>query len=122
MQIAGEPTHSFFGTRLSEWLLRIPNELHVDAVGLWQVIPTLTHEFGLSGSGLEDAVRAAVRGLLTAGALPVQGSRDPDRWNFRTDLIAPGETGVDRVIEYWYSLGREPSVGDIWFALPSQVA
>ena len=41
MEQQGEPTHSFFGTPLSEWISRVPNELPRDAVGLWQVAPVL---------------------------------------------------------------------------------
>jgi hypothetical protein len=122
MQQRGEPTHSIFGTPLSEWLWRVPNELPRDAVGLWQIAPVLEHHFGLSGAALESALRQAVHGLLAAGAMPVEGSDSPGRWALRSDLAASGEAGVDRVVQYWRELGREPNVGDIWFALPSQVA
>ena len=122
MEQQGEPTHSFFGTPLSEWISRVPNELPRDAVGLWQVTPTLEHHFGLSGAALEAAVRLAVRGLLAAGALPVEGSHSRGQWLVRADLAASGEAGVERVVQYWRELGRDPDVGDIWFALPSQVA
>jgi len=122
MQRQGEPTHSIFGTPLSEWLLLVPNELPRDAVGLWQLTPTLEHHFGLSGAALESAVRQAVRGLLAAGAIVVEGGDSRGQWSARTDLADSGEAGVDRVVQYWRELGREPDPGDIWFALPSHVA
>ena len=122
MQQQGEPTHSIFGTPLSEWLLLVPNELPRDAVGLWQITPALEHHFALSGGALENAVRQAIRGLLAAGAIPVEGGSSPGQWAARGDLAGSGEAGIDRVVQYWRELGREPDVGDIWFALPSQVA
>lgn len=32
-----EPVDRFFGVPMSEWIARLPNELDVDAVGLWQI-------------------------------------------------------------------------------------
>ena len=62
-----EPTHSYFGTPLSEWISLIPNELEDDAVGLWQIIPTLRKAFGLEGAELERAIREALAKLLARG-------------------------------------------------------
>jgi hypothetical protein len=122
MKTASEPQHRCFGTLLSEWLSHIPNELQRDAVGLWQISPVLTHDFGLTGSDLEHSLRLAIHGLLYAGALPVQGATSQGSWALREDLLAPGEAGVDCVVQYWHALGREPDVGDLWLALPSMMA
>jgi hypothetical protein len=122
MMVAIDPQHRFFGTHLSEWISLIPNELQRDVVGLWEIAPVLIHDFGLAGPDLGRSLRLAVRGLLAAGALPVQASPSHGDWALRKDLIAPGEAGVDCVVQYWQALGREPNVGDLWFALPSAVA
>jgi hypothetical protein len=122
MQQQGEPTHGIFGTPLSEWISRVPNELPQDAVGLWQIAPVLEHHFGLSGAALENALRQTVRALLAAGAIPVEGGHKPGSWSARRDLTGSGEAGIDHVVQYWRELGREADVGDIRFALPSQVA
>ena len=117
MQPTGEPRHKEFGTPLSEWLARIPAELPVDAVGLWQVVAPLKYDFGLSGDALVGAVRTAVQGLLAAGAVPVQGAKNPSRWVMCQDLSGSDDLAVDLVVDYWQALGRDPHVGDIWFTL-----
>ena len=41
----------------ADWVGLVPNEMEIDAVGLWQVIPVGRHEFGLDGEDpmtLED--------------------------------------------------------------------
>ena len=121
MSQQGEPTHRFSGTPLSEWILLVPNELPIDAVGLWQIAPVFEHDFGLSGPALEEALRQTVRGLLAAGAIAVEMSPPSPRWVARSDLAGSGEDCVNRVVQYWRDLGREPDVGDVWFALASEV-
>ena len=121
MQELRDPTHRQFGTPLSVWLKHFENELPIDAVGIWQIVPVLKNDFALQGNELVQAVRSAIRNLLAAGAIPVEGI-DSNRWRAREDLAAPGELGVNLVVQYWQQLDHEPHVGDIWFALPSDVA
>ncbi len=82
-----EPTDKYFGTPLSEWMSSIPNELPDDAVGLWQIIPALRRAFGLDDPAIEHFARLIIADL------------------------------VDGVIGEWRAMGRDPDVGDVWFAL-----
>ena len=109
--------HKAFGTPIDEWIERTPNELPVDAVGLWQVVVGFTRGFDLSGAELEHYVRLSVAKLLERGALPVQGNRNRG-WSVRQDLAGPRGESLERIIAYWKSLSHEPNVGDVWFALP----
>lgn len=110
------PTHDVVGIGIDEWIDRVPNELLVDAVGLWQIVPVFQKNFGLSGERLEHYVRLSIAELLKRGALPVEPTRAG--WEVREDLaLPPGET-VEKVVRYWKSLNREPGVDDIWFSLP----
>lgn len=68
-----EPAHRYFGTPLSNWIAAVPNELEIDAVDLWQIIPALRLSFSLEGEALERAVRQALAALLVRGARPVVG-------------------------------------------------
>jgi hypothetical protein len=114
-----EPTHRYFGTPLSEWIAAVPNELDVDAVGLWQIIPTLRKEFGLSDSALDLAAREALAGLLGRGAQPVVGvSAQNGRWERSDKYGNDAGSVIDAVISEWHAMGRDPGVGDVWFALP----
>ena len=122
MQASSEPTHRHFSTPLSQWIVQVPAELPFDAVGLWQIVPVLRQDFGLAGDALLQAVRAAIRALIEAGAIPVQGTDLPMRWVPRQDLAASGERGVELIVEYWQALGRDPHVGDVWLTLPPDAA
>ena len=99
----------------------VPNELEVDAVGLWQIVPCFKRDFGLQGAELERYVRQCISLLLERGAVPVWGNDNKDGWQIWTGLSShPGPT-LEKVIEYWHALGRDPDLGDIWFALPEFV-
>jgi hypothetical protein len=100
---------------VNEWIALVPNELGIDAVGLWQVVGPLRTQFGLSGEALATAVRSTVVGLVEAGAMPVQGDSRDLRWHLRTDLASPAEAVVENVMNYLSALGRDPDVGDVWF-------
>ena len=47
----------FFGQTLDEWIEKVPGELPVDAVGLWQIVGFARDGFGLSGKRI-GTVRA----------------------------------------------------------------
>src|SRR6266550_2211706 len=119
--MASTPRHRHFGTPIDEWISRVPSELDQDAVGLWQIVPTFTRWFDLSGQALEHYVRQCVELLLSKGALPVQGSATRNGWKVRTDLVAERGTMVENIIAYWHALDHEPDFGDIWFALPNRI-
>ncbi len=110
-----EPIHNVYGTPLSEWIQLIPNELEDDAVGLWQIIPVLRLSFGLSGTELEHKAREVIHMLLARGARPIIGA-NPHKPVTRYD-DDPADV-VNGIVADWHRVGRDPSLGDVWFALP----
>jgi hypothetical protein len=110
--------HRRYGTTIDEWTSAIPEELPIDAVGLWQIVPAGRDGFGLSGNELVEFVRACVMALLGKGAKPVIGSRDGDYiWRLANYGETP-EQIADAIIAEWQRSGREPDAGGPWFALP----
>ena len=116
----GEPTHRSYGTPLSEWIMQIPAELPVDAVGLWQIIPKARHCFGLEGAELIACVRQAISILLDHGAKPVRGGSGTDHdWIEQTQYGTRKEEIVENVLDEWCGWGlANPTAGGLWFALP----
>lgn len=108
----------YFGTSLDEWIERTPNELEVDAVGMWQIVPVGMDSFGLSGEGLEDFVRRSVIALINRGAKPVRPSsqkgicweKQPQYGNFPDEI-------AENVLSEWISSEEEPNENGLWFAL-----
>lgn len=115
-----EPINKYSGMTLSDWVKSCPNELDIDAVGLWQIIPTMRRSFGLSGSDLDQAVRDALHALLARGALPVVGAMSDGvgHWAYTPRYGEEASAIVETVIAEWHAMGRDPDVGDVWFALP----
>jgi hypothetical protein len=113
-----ELRHRIYGTTIEQWISLVPGELPIDAVGLWQIVPAGRDGFGLAGDELVEFVKANILALLAKGAKPVIGAMD--NVHFWT-LVSYGETPeqiADAIIHEWRSSGREPSPGDVWFALP----
>lgn len=113
-----EPTNKYNGMTLSDWIRACPNELDIDAVGLWQIVPTMCRSFGLSGGALDRAVRDTLHALLARGALPVVGSMSDGvgRWTYTPRYGKEASAIVEAVIAEWHAMGRDPDVGDVWFA------
>jgi hypothetical protein len=113
--------HRFHGTSAADWIARVPNELEVDAVGLWQIIPAGRHGFGFSGADLEQFTREALSELLARGALPVTGQDGV--WVIEHRYGAKADEIIDNVVKKWLSEGmRDPDVGDVWFGLAAFLA
>jgi hypothetical protein len=106
----------FFGSTVEEWIERLPNELSVDAVGLWQVVAFGREGFGLSGTELVDFVRRCIQALFTKGARPVVGALDNIHIWVVVDYGHSNE--VDAIISEWLTSGKDLDVGGVWFALP----
>ena len=104
----------YFGTPIDEWIERVPNELEIDSVGLWQIVPALMDSFGLSGEVLEFYTRRTIEGLIKRGAYPVEY---PDSGPVRKDLLTNGTPDVKKIMAYIASLERPPTVEDVWFDL-----
>jgi hypothetical protein len=110
--------HKTYGTPVEEWIASVPNELPIDAVGLWQIVSAGRGGFELSGQELIDFVRLTLLALFEKGAKPVVGARDgANVWTPIPYGEIPGEM-ADAVIQEWIGSGREPDFGDVWFALP----
>ena len=110
--------HRIYGTSAEEYIASIPNELPVDAVGLWQVVSAGRDGFELSGQELIDFVRLSLLALFEKGAKPVIGAaHGATIWTPVPYGDTPAGT-ADAIIKEWIGSGREPGFGDVWFALP----
>jgi hypothetical protein len=74
--MSGELRDKFYGSTIDERLMQVPNELAIDAVGLWQIVSFGRQGFDLSGEPLNEYVRRHILALLGKGAKPVTGARD----------------------------------------------
>lgn len=116
--ITNEPRHQYYGTPLSEWIERVPNELPADAVGLWQVVIGGREGFGLVGEPLESFVRRCIWALVDRGACPVVAANKPGiYWERQPQYGASKEQIADLVIREWKESGVDPDHDGIWFAL-----
>ncbi|MCB8876554.1 hypothetical protein [Acidisoma silvae] len=105
---------------LTEWINLVPGELPIDAVGLWQIIPTLQHDFGLEGEKLTEAVKRTIITLIQHGAKPVRGGRGTGRdWIEQPHYGSTPEEIARKIIIEWSGWSfAEPALGGLWFALP----
>jgi hypothetical protein len=108
----------FYGQTVEEWIEKLPGELPIDAVGLWQVASFAREGFGLSGEELITVVRQGIAGLLAKGAVPVVGAMDDIHVWVRVNYGDTAGEISEAIITEWRNSGREPDVGDVWFALP----
>lgn len=115
-----EPTHRSYGTPLSAWIMQIPAELPVDAVGLWQIIPKARHCYGLEGQELIVCVERAIAMLLDHGARPVRSGLDSGHdWIEQTQYGTEPAQITKNIISEWVTWGLgDPTAGGLWFALP----
>lgn len=84
--------HKLYGHTVAEHIRTLPDELSVDAVGLWQVIPAGRYGFELKGDDLVEFVQRCVFALLGCGAKPVIGG---------------GETQYDWILQSQYGETNE---------------
>ena len=110
--------HKLFGTAIEEWIEKVPGELSIDAVGLWQIVSSGREGFGLSGDGLVDFVRRCILTLTAKGARPVVGATDNVHIWTTVDYGQPDESAADAIISQWITSGQDPDAGGVWFALP----
>lgn len=98
--------------------MRVPAELAVDAVGLWQVVAAGREGSDLAGNDLYNFVRQHIVALLEKGAKPVIGSADKMYFWVVVDYGKTPDEIADAILMEWQNSGREPDVGGVWFALP----
>ncbi len=113
--------HKRTGETVDEYIAKIPNELAVDAVGLWQIVPVARDAFGLEGASLVDFIRRSLLALFARGAKPAMMRKGTGRWIFRDYGDTP-ESMATAIITEWQKLGcKDPEPFDsLWFVLPRQ--
>lgn len=117
--MSSQPTHSYFGTPLDEWMANYPFELDIDFVGFGGIVASLRKDFGLQGDILENAVRKVLTDIFNRGAYVIIGSLEkPGTVERVTRYGDDTKTIVDALIGEWHASGRDPDYEDVWFALP----
>ena len=118
-----EPIHKHYGTPLTEWIERIPNELPRDAVGIFQIVPAGRDGFGLEGEELAEFVRRSIHRLLDAGAVPVRGGKGTGyEWVRQSQYGSSKHEITEALIIEWQAMPDDPLLlcgQGIWFALPA---
>jgi hypothetical protein len=117
--MSNELRDKFYGYTIEERLARVPGELQIDAVGLWQIVSFGRQGFDLSGEALADYTRRNILALLDKGAKPVVAVANaihgrvwlPVDYGNAQDQIA------NAIIREWLEEGVEPNFR-VWFALP----
>lgn len=107
--MTNELRDKYYGRTLDEYLSTLPGELPIDAVGLWQVVPSGRDGFGLSGSELDAFVRRGVLALLAAGAVPVRHVPGSDyEWDIQKQYGVAPEEIADAVVAEWRAMPDDP--------------
>src|SRR3712207_9042385 len=101
-----EPRERNYGTPLSEWMEQVANELPVDAVGIWQIVPDGTRGFGFEGEALTEYVRRQIAVLLARGAVPVIGGGGTEHyWIVQRQYGSRPDEILDNVMREWLARG-----------------
>jgi hypothetical protein len=113
--------HKLYGHTIAEHIQTVPDELPVDAVGLWQIVPAGRYGFELSGDDLTEFVRRCVLALLGRGAKPVVGGGGTEYdWILEPKYGEADEEVANAVVREWLATGAgDADPGGLWFALPS---
>jgi hypothetical protein len=113
--------HKLYGHTVTEHIQTVPDELSVDAVGLWQIVPAGRYGFELSGADLTEFIRRCILALLERGAKPVVGGRGTEYdWLLQSQYGTTNDEIANSVVNEWLAAGAgDCDPGGIWFALPS---
>ncbi|MBU9580588.1 hypothetical protein KTE26_19305 [Ralstonia mannitolilytica] len=114
--------HKLYGHTVDEHIRTVSDELEVDAVGLWQIVPAGRYGFELNETDLSEFVRRCVVALLEHGAKPVVGGAGTEfDWIFQAQYGDSNEEIANAVVSEWLAAGAgDCDPGGLWFALPSQ--
>ena len=115
-----EPSDKRSGKPLSEYIKIVADELPIDAVGLWQIVPQGRFGFGFEGEALTDFVRRCISELLSRGAVPVVGGGldGEHEWIVQRQYGSTPEEIIDNVVREWLANGaKDEDPGGLWFAL-----
>lgn len=112
--------HKHYGHTIEQEISWFPGELPIDAVGLWQIVPSGRDSFGLEGADLDDFIRRAILALLAEGAVPVRhvpGSAF--EWDQQLQYGQAADEIADAIVREWHNMPDDPLalVGEVWFAL-----
>lgn len=115
-----EPRHKYFHRSMNERIKLVANELPVDAVGIWQIVPDGRHGFGFEGEALIDYVRRCIAELLSRGAVPVIGGGDSGYyWIAQPQYGSKPDEIIENVVCEWLANGsKDEDPAGLWFALP----
>jgi len=113
--------HKLYGHTIAEHIKTLPDELSVDAVGLWQIVPAGRYGFELSDGDLTEFVRRCVLALLDHGAIPVVGGGGTEYdWILQSQYGETSELIANTIVAEWLATGAgDLDPGGLWFALPS---
>ncbi|MBA1155872.1 hypothetical protein [Microvirga mediterraneensis] len=114
-----ELRHKYFDRSMSEWIKMVANELPIDAVGMWQIVPGGRHGFGLEGEALTDYVRRCIAELLSRGAVPVVGGglEGEHEWIAQPQYGSKPDEIIENVVREWLANGaKDEDPGGLWFA------
>jgi hypothetical protein len=114
-----ELRHKHFGDTFSDYIVQVANELPVDAVGIWQIVPAGRHGFDFEGDALTDFVRRCIAELLSRGAVPViGGGGTPYHWIAQKQYGSNPDDVIENVVREWLANGaKDEDPGGLWFAL-----
>ena len=98
--MSDEPREKRSGETMSDYIVQVANELPVDAVGMWQIVPGGRRGFDLEGDALTDYVRRCIAELLSRGAVPVFGGGPdgPHEWIVQRQYGSRPEEIIENVI------------------------
>ena len=116
-----ELRHKYFDRSMSEWIKLVANELPIDAVGMWQIVPGGRRGVDLEGDTLTDYVRRCIAELLSRGAVPVFGGGPdgPHDWIVQRQYGSRPEEIIENVVREWLANGaQDEDPGGLWFAMP----
>lgn len=107
---------------LSDVIAHIPDELAIDAVSIWHIVPIGQGSFGLSGSELVSFMRRAIIALLDAGAVPVRAVPDSGyEWVRQKQYGEERDQIAEAVLDEWKTV-PDNTIAQItqcpWFARP----
>ena len=99
-----------------------PEELAIDAVGLWQIIGDLD-EFDLSDDEFKEHLKNVILSLMKNGAVPVVSGKDSYAWAEISTYGRLPEDIANNISTKWsknYTKDRNSifDLGGVWFARP----
>jgi hypothetical protein len=92
---------------MSDYIVQVANELPIDAVGMWQIVPGGRRGFGLEGDALTDYVRRCIAELLSRGAVPVVGGglEGEHEWIAQPQYGSQPDEIIENVVREWLANG-----------------